>query len=794
MTWTLVIALLWGLAGWALRRKRALAAACLTAALLTLVPPLVSYSKNRALVRGVRATLTALRQEDRGELARLEDLSTLEAWIQQLAKYQKQGAPFWMRFGMYQGDTLLPGARSAYDDALRPVVLGGLHQRLEQELDAFSRGPGSPDWKPGTEDYARHFDMLKLYLLTTWPHAPGEPPLDNVHQAWLLDQVEQHWSNLKGSDGEAPSQQALTRHARAYVRMLAADPARFSFPRDPQLVTAVRQALDAVPRVALELERLIADAGRESPDLTLDGIAGTVPGMLATGRVRGAFTRAAWEQVVRSRLESAFGNREAWVLDRDAGEDEARARAELRTRYFQLYIQEWRGFLESITVQPPNGVDPMLALLASLTRDKPPAFVRLFQAVVSNVQLEHAPDAPGPDAVTCAYPLEPRDVEAAFAPLVAFTTEAPRSKNGEEHEETDGEAEPTALDFYQDQLALALDDLQGVKNKPTEPGDLLEELRATRERVAQLVKKYESAGPLLEKLLLPPLQDVRATVFARVARTQDNDWCEAISRPFRQLMANRYPFVRESLQDASLDELARFLRPSDGTLHQFVQRNLGNAVTQSGRTWAFATVNARELYRDELLAFLEKSSNLATALFPGDTEEPLVRFQVRLRAGTSPDTPPSALSSITLTLDGTSVTYRDEPDNPWKLLLWPGQGGRPGVHLHVENASGASADLDEPGPWGLFRLLERARRIEPSADGRYFTAVWDPEELNGALVAIDFRPERTANPFLGPSGTGPSRLLRVFREPGLMPPNGIARDGRGCAEGVSSKVSSNDAP
>jgi type VI secretion system protein ImpL len=112
-------------------------------------------------------------------------------------------------------------------------------------------------------------------------------------------------------------------------------------------------------------------------------------------------------------------------------------------------------------------------------------------------------------------------------------------------------------------------------------------------------------------------------------------------------------------------------------------------------------------------------------------------------------------------------------------MIWPGQAGKLGAHIHVENAGGATADIDEPGEWGLFRLLERVKRIEPSADGRYFTATWEVEEMNGALIAIDFRPERTANPFFGLSGNT-SKMLAIFRDPGLQPPRGISRTKSGC--------------
>ncbi|WNG34326.1 type VI secretion system membrane subunit TssM [Archangium violaceum] len=789
------------------RRQLMLTATYFTAAALMLVLPIVSYFQNRALARNVRDAITAVQLDARDDLARLKDLSPLQAQLQELTKHKTEGAPFWLRFGLYEGDKLFPLAQAFYNTALRRVLLGNQYERIEQNLDLFSKNQDSPEWKPGSDDYANHFDALKMYLLITWPHAQREPSLDEVHQDWLVDQIVRHWVHVKGLNGEAHLQQAINRHARTYIQMLAADPEQLAFARNNNIVRAARRALNRVPVTALELDRIVSAVSRDYPDQTLDDIVGAVPAMRATKRVRGAFTKSAWDQVVRSRLESAFKNKEAWVLDRDAKEDEEMSRAELRTRYYQQYIQEWKDFLQSITVRPPDDVNQMQDLLESLTRGKPPAFGKLFRALAHNVQLVRTPKqeekstaqkmletvlpAKGteeknqlidPNASTGEYTLGPRDVEKEFATLIRFTTEQSRTDDDQET--------LTSLDFYQDQLALVLNALLGVKEKPSESGALLEKIKTTRESVAMLVKKYESGGPILEKLLLPPFQDMRSIVFAGVAQTKSNDWCEAVTKPFAQLMANRYPFVRESMQDAPLAELSEFLRPSGGTLRKFIQQNLADEVVTSGRKWTFANLNTRDMYREDLLTFLEKSNNLATTLFPGDTVDPLVRFQVRVRAGTSPDTSPSEISAITLTIDGTDEMYRNGPDNLWKPMSWPGQAGKLGAHIHVENASGATADIDEPGEWGLFRLLERVKRIEPSGDGRFFTAVWEIEDMNGALVAIDFRPERTANPFFGLSGNNTSRLLQIFRDPGLTPPNGIARGGKGCLE----MVSTNGAP
>ncbi len=119
-------------------------------------------------------------------------------------------------------------------------------------------------------------------------------------------------------------------------------------------------------------------------------------------------------------------------------------------------------------------------------------------------------------------------------------------------------------------------------------------------------------------------------------------------------------------------------------------------------------------------------------------------------------------------------------------MVWPGPAGKLGAHLRVVGTQGNSTVLDAEGEWGLFRLLERAKKIEPSTDGRFFTATWELDDLNKAQISIDIRPERLANPFFGTSGNNTSRLFQIFRDPQLNPPAGIAQVARNCAPAVVS--------
>lgn len=798
------------------RQRMVLAGAAMAATALLLSLPTLSYYQNRAMAQAVTKAITDVNLDPRDDIRRVEDLIPLRNRLQELTEHEENGAPLWMRFGLYQGDKMLPQARHFYNAALRRVLLGKQFELTQQRLDAFGKNPdlltvrNESEYSKHFDAYRQYFDDLKLYLLVTTPRDPREPELDETQQKWLVQQIVNHWKRVRG---DAVDERAVENHAATYLRMLANEqmlpeeqkPAReqrIAFAREKGVIFAARRSLNNVPLVRLELAQLVANVSNEFPDVTLEQLVGSVPEMSASQRVRGAFTRNAYDQVIRQRLELAFQDQQSWVLDRDEKVDAVESRRELRTRYFETYQQEWKDFLTSIRVQAPQNLTQMESLLTNLTRGKPKPYGRLFRALAYNVQLEKRDktvEAAGgklqkvkeffgskpeqaaaakrqlldPGSPSGAEEITARDVEREFASLIRFTTETAKTEDGEES--------LTALDSYEDQLATVQTTLLAVKDKPAESGVLLDKIESTRTNVEMLVRKQSDNVAIFERLLLPPFQEMRSVVFEGTAEAKSKLFCEQVVSPYQQAFKGLYPFDRASQKDAPLPEVAEFLRPEGGLVRKFVKERLLEDVVATGRKWEF-TSSGGAMFRPELLTFLEKQGALATTLFPGgDTVDPLVRFQVRLRPGISPDGTASPISSITFTLDGTDEMYRNGPDTVWKPMIWPGQAGKLGARILVQSADGATETaLEAEGEWGLFRLLERVKRIEPSADGRYFTATWEIEEMNGAMVSIDFRPERTANPFFGLSGNT-SKLLAIFRDPGLQPPMGIARKGRGCA-------------
>ncbi|MFL5348866.1 MAG: type VI secretion system membrane subunit TssM [Hyalangium sp.] len=793
------------------KRRYTMAGACLAIALALLVLPTLSFFENREMLQKVREAIVSVQPTNKEDITRFRELGALQHQLDELTQYQDGSAPLWLRMGLYKGAVLFPLAQSFYNSQLKALLLGHQYDRIKQSLELFSQNQDQLEWKPSNESYGKHFDDLKMYLLITYPPASRVPELDKEQQKWLVKQIIKHWEDIGGRDSKANVEQTISDHAKTYIAMLARDREHMAFPLNEQLTRDARRALNRVPLATLEMDRIVDQASRRFANVSLGDSVGAVPLMHATKQVRGAFTRVAWEDSVRKQMDDAFGNSEAWVLNRDAEENQETNRAALRTAYYQQYIQEWTDFLYSVSVEEPKDMNQTELLLDSLTRGKPPPIGRLFRTLAYNVHLEPPKNAVGnaitnfvdralgqkpPEPASQSHALidrpssvgdpelAPLDVERHFKSLLSFSTTLLKSDDGQETF--------TQLDMYHEHLQRVKQMLLAMRDKPGEESSFLEKIAVERNNVELIIKSQEGDHTIFEQILLPPLKEVKGVVSRKVLQEKSQKWCTDIYHQFKSLMAQRYPFNKDSLQDAPLPELTQFLHPSTGAVKMFVQAQLAGEILPDGRRWEFAVKpsSGSGLYKGELLTYLERVNALATTLFPGDTADPLVRFTVRIRPGGFADASPSDIASITLTVDGSEELYRNGPDDRWRSMSWPGPAGALGAHLRVVSTAGNTADLDAPGEWGFFRLLERAKKIEPSPDGRSFTAIWEIPDLNNAQVSIDIRPERLANPFFGSAANPSSKLFQIFRDPRLIPPAGIAQEDRDCPPPITTAKSS----
>ncbi|MDQ3037346.1 MAG: hypothetical protein M3Y87_33435, partial [Myxococcota bacterium] len=519
------------------------------------------------------------------------------------------------------------------------------------------------------------------------------------------------------------------------------------------------------------------------------------------------FTRRAWEEHVRQRIDEAGARRAgaAWVLGPLSGGDAERSRSmrdELRAQYFDAYVEEWQQFVRSVRMKTARDEPEALALLEDLTRGDPPPLGRLLLAVDTNI---HLPDPTPTTATTVATngllaALEERvrgrvgdDVANAAADTLSDASGAPAAPQltgdsvrtafdgfvqfGVAPPVESGSPPPVGLDVYQEQLAFLRDALATHRDDPSTGDQLMGRLQTARTRVQSLIAEQPVGWrPLFESLLWPPVDGAATTSSHAMAGTTARSWCSAVAVPFFSTLAGRYPF-QDSGHDAAIADFAAFYRPGTGTVWNFYDQSLTGQVERDGARFVFATRLGRDagsIYRSTLPLFLERSGTISSAFFPPGASEPRVEMDVQVH-------PVPGAASVRFASGGTEIDYRNGPES-WTRVVWPGERPDAGASIEVLGANGLQERIRQEGEWGLFRLMERASRVGGGGPGaRRFVVTW---RLPGhdLEVSIDVRLVRAENPFFAPDDRR-GRMLGPLRSVGVQAPRVIAAGEGECAVG-----------
>lgn len=721
------------------------------------------------------------------------DLEPLRERMALLVDHAEKGPPLSMRWGFYRGNELLPAVQKLYGGAVRRLLIDPVFRRDAEELDSFVRGMEASQGVPGQAEYGRYYDKLRLHLLLSSTRRDGtEKAIDGAEQEWIGRQVAAASASRVGM--AQATTVAYQDNAQLFARLLAGDPALAMLRRD-DLVKRARDVLRRVPMATLALERLVGEGETRNYDLTLAAaLRSPVPALGSSFTVRGAFTKAGYESVMKERLASPASLIEVWVVSPEGKDGEARLAEEMekvRSLYFEKYIAEWKRFVDSIEVR--RGAVDTRVLLDDLTGGTPPPFGRILQEVRENTRIDATgeiaakgkellgeklqkwADGRGPvaqaalaqaqDRTAAVRRLGPQDVWRAFAGLVAFgfPPEPPRAggSGGAGAEPT----APTPLKLYQEQLDAIRMELQATSDGG-EPAKLVSRVEQARQKVRLLIGNAEVGWrPRLESWLWPPIEAATASGAAEATREASSKWCASVAGPFRARIGDRYPF-QPAQTDAALADVGEFFRRGSGALESFVTENLRGQVQRVGDGYQFnRQVGGKVAYGGDLLAFLNRGWGVTQALFVGGAAEPSVPFRVRIKGAPN-------VHRVILQVDGDAYTYENQPEE-WHHFTWTGKG-----RSFLKFQNGSREDLLEPeGEWAFFRLLEMGRVVGDPSHSLF--AISFPARSLGTSVTIEFQPKRSQNPFFPERKGARSRLFDPLRA-GPPVPLAIGKGGGPC--------------
>jgi len=780
--------------------------------------PLMAFRDNRELIAEGELGIAYVEQhvaEDSVDAIALDRLTTLRELLETLAVHRDEGPPWAMKMGMYQGEVIFPHLRDVYAATVRSELLLPLVERDLAAMEKFVLDYGVSGEAPTDEEYDRHFDRLRLYLLATGPSVEGEPGLSEDERSWMARYLGKRWTKPLRGSGDPATVSSMEAVAHAYIAVLADQP-MLAFERDDNLVEQTRRILQRSDRTKSVARALVQSVQGRTLKIT-DMVGAPSIGNGGLG-IRPAFTRSGHEGQIKPKLEAGLDEflEAQWVIGHFGDEADVLRSEELtavETEYYRLYILEWSTFIQAIETRVPEDYIGAVSMLSELTRGEP--YKDLFSHIAYHTQLvdldtaiegessdrllEEAARIGGRRArqkLKVGRVVNPRlarmasesaakrvmeggdgaavlllsdlDVTYAFKGLVDFgARKAPSVPSAAGAPPPPPQAVP--IDDYQLQLAVLRTALQRRLDDPSETESLVKDTKAAQASVKTVLSQTEETGwaPTLERILWPPIDLVWSLTEKGVADDLVSKWCTDVSDVFARNLAGRYPFRKEGA-DVPLADFVGYFDPEKGSIWQFYDAVLGNALTQRGDRFVLVETGSRSLghFKPGVANYLSAVNEVTLSSFTRDLEVG-VDFEVLLEGA-------PRVKEVLLTIDGQVVRHRNGPE-VWTPLTWPGEGNA-GGSLEARGF-GIDAKVEREGEWGLFRLIEEGKvRISP--DRRTFAVQWDLSDESAGLIQIRFRPKTGTAPFFGVQGS--RAFLGVFRNKALRVPRSIMVDGPKC--------------
>lgn len=732
------------------------AAAMVALSLVTLSAPSCSFRHNMELVHASRQTASAAAEvawQGGAEIpGNASKLGTLRQQLELLDRWQAEGPPARVRWGMYIGEKLHPALREVYTRSIERGLKQPALTEIRTRLRALSAAPSDT-----RERYQKDYDLLKLYLMVSWP--------EKLDPKWAAPRLTTVWMEALHSDTPARDEATLEPHVSYYLELMKRGEVT-PWPRDEGVVSRMRTELLRTPQLDRLYEALVRDANENvDPIQHSDIFFGPVAPYVTYEkdvRVDGAYTKPGWARV-RKRLgdDSEWLTGEAWVLGegQEATKQEVQNQLDkLRTLYFERYKQAWHDFFVDIRIHEPENAQTALDELNALTEPEW-AYQRLLKVLGDNATLDISEgelvgqaksllqkglrvakqklNISAEAAKAETKPISP--VELAFRPLIDFGVAPPPPKGQKKAQ--------TGLDDYEATLSglvAALTDLRDASPNP-DPSQVAGDFqKAYRGTSAQLTDQTGFTRPMLSPLLMRPISFAWVGVVHDAGSAASGLWEAEVWSKWRAKLQGRYPFT-SSPNDAALADFTAFFQPDKGILWDFYDKNLKGSLKRDGDSFQpIRRFRSSMGYTGPFLnTCMKRGADITTTLFD-EKGAPGVDFEVNLH------TVSRDVSQVTLSIDGATHTYENHPEQ-WLKAHWPAEKSKDrGGSVQVLGYHDLDEEIIRKGDFGFYRLLDAATSIERGQaggrpDGEPTLVVTWKLRTRDAFVSVDIRPSKDDN-------------------------------------------------
>ncbi len=646
----------------------------------------------------------------------LDVLRGMEALREQLATlldYERRGAPWRLRWGLYSGGRVLPSVYDLYFQRFRQWFFQDAHDSIAATLATL---PGAPD---PNRSYNAIYDRVKAYRMITECKCTPEA-------SFLAPVLSEVWLAGRAID---PERQALAlRQIEFYAEELRRrNP--YNFKERSELTDRGRQYLAAFGGVDRVYRGIVEDTNRQRSAARLADLAPNWKQALSgPGEVPGAFTRDGWnyaEKAISNPDQASLG--EPCVLGGTGAlkqlAEGAQIQAQLQNRYIADYIRKWREFTSATSVAPFRSAADAAKKLEILADNRSPLLAALF-LIADNTSFAAGPAGAGPAAAAAAgsgllNKLLPSKVQKAAAVAQrALPASEPQASPGDIARIFQPAAQVVSvtnrdrlIDEPNRNYMNALAAMQTAMNalaadRPNNPNLALHQSAKQAadggiDQVRQISAKFNINGSEgfdedVKRLLESPFRESMKFIITDAGKA-GRDKANGAARQFCARLAGiekKFPFNPQSDVDASADEVAGIFAPGTGAFSALAQQ-LSKSMVKQGRIWAPAP-DADVQLTPEYLRFVNRLQQIQDALFGDSSGQMHMRYSLRPLANPS-------VQSMTLEIDGDRLVSGGAQGQA-KQFNWPGPPGAQQTKIRVQ--AGASVPFASyEGLWSVFRMV-----------------------------------------------------------------------------------------
>lgn len=661
----------------------------------------VSFFNNRSLGgRAVEAARGISAAESSGmnlpSADSLKRLETLRQSVETLTLYNREGAPWRYRWGLYVGNELLPEARRAYFAKFHQLLFGGTQAAMLESLRGLPQTPGP--------EYGPTYDTLKAYLITTSHH-------DKSTRMFLTPVLMDRWLAGRGVDAErldlARKQFDFYGEELKFANM-------YSSENDGLAIEKARVYLAQFAGTERVYQFMLAEAGKTNPPINFNKkFPGSAAVVVDNYDVAGAFSKGGWDfmKTALKNAEKYFAG-ERWVLGDQVGPavDRAKLEAELRSRYYADFIRQWRNYIKAASVVKYAGLKDAASKLTVLSGNQTP-LLALFWLASQNTNVDDP------------------NVLAAVQPI--HTVVPPGS--------VDRYIAPPNQSYINALMSLGAS-IEQVASQPGQPNDAaagqtLMQASAAKMTTRQMAQAFRIDPEAHLETSVQTLLEQPITYAEGLLRTlgpaELNGKGRGLCAQFRTLMA-KYPFNPASQVPASLQEVNALFRKPDGALWSFYEGSLQKALPKQGAHYVASPAGGVNL-NPAFVGFFNRAASFAEAAYAGGAQDPRIAYTLK-------PVPTEGTIGTSLRIDGQTITFAGGAPQQ-KAFVWQGAG----THEAVATVKFGGSDLgwaNYEGLWAAFHFFGDAERWVPAGSG--FNVEWivrvgkNPVTLQGKPLTVQF--------------------------------------------------------